>query len=151
MAKEEKFDQMNDAPESRVRRRQTRRARIEERRANRQAGGLGWLAGLVLIGIGVLYLLYEFGYVAAFSNWWALFLLLPGVGTFSAALGAYRRNGGQWTAAVTIPFVCGLFFLGLTAVFLFDLNYTWLWPLFLIATGLLTIASSLLTKDKSAQ
>lgn len=146
MSKEEKFEQMVAEKDDYVSRRQARR----ERRADRQRGGLGWLAGLVLIAIGAFYFLYEFGYVPALTNWWALFLLLPGVGTLSAALGAYRRNGGQWTTEVTLPFIAGLFFMGLTAVFLFDLNYNWLWPLFLIAAGLLIITSSLLTRDKSA-
>ena len=151
MSKEEKFDQMNDTQDGYVSRRQTRRERIVERRANRQEGGLGWLIGLVFIGIGVFYLLYEFGYVSALQNWWALFLLLPGIGTLSAALGGYRRNGGHWTPEVTLPFIGGLLFLSLTAVFLFDLKYNWLWPLFLIAAGLLLVASSLLTKDKAVK
>lgn len=114
-----------------------------------QAGGFSWLIGLVFIGIGVFYLLYEFGYVNSPTNWWALFLLLPGVGTLSAALSGYRRNGGHWTAEVTLPFIGGLLFLGVTAVFLFELNYGWLLPLFLIAGGLLLMAAPLLTKDKT--
>jgi O-antigen/teichoic acid export membrane protein len=141
---------MDEVQEGYASRRQTRRKRIEERQADRQLGGLGWLAGLVLIGIGVYYLLYEFGYVPVLTNWWALFLLLPAIGTLSAALGAYRRNGGQWTMEVTLPLIGGLLFLGLTAVFLFDLNYSWVWSLFLIAAGLLIVASSLLVKNKSA-
>jgi CubicO group peptidase (beta-lactamase class C family) len=62
---------------------------------NRQAGGLGWIAGLVFVAVGVLYLLQQFDILPTFANWWALFLLLPGVGVLSAALGAYRRSGGQ--------------------------------------------------------
>jgi hypothetical protein len=120
-----------------------RQERIEQRaarRADRQAGGLGWIGGLVLIAIGVLYLLHDYGVLPTLTNWWVLFLLLPGIGTLSAAIGAYRRNGGQWTMEVTGPFIGGLLFLGMTAVFLFDLDYGWLWPLFLIAAGLLLLA-----------
>lgn len=126
-------------------RRQERRA---ARRADRQAGGLGWIGGLVLIGIGMLYLLRDYGVVPTLTNWWALFLLLPGLGTLSAALGAYRRNGGQWTLEVTGPFIGGLLFLGLTAVFFFELNYGWLWPLFLIAAGILLLAAPMLSRSR---
>jgi hypothetical protein len=119
--------------------RQERMARRAERRIDRQAGGLGWMAGLIMIAIGAFYLLHQVGVLPALANWWALFLLLPGVGTLSAALGAYRSNGGRWTPEVTGPFLGGLLFLALTAVFLFGIDYGWLWPLFLIAAGLLLL------------
>lgn len=126
-----------------------RAQRRAARRADRRAGGLGWLAGVLLMGLGVLFLLQNEGIFTQFSNWWALFLLLPAIGTLSAALGAYRRNGGHWTAEVTGPFLGGLLFLGLTAIFLLNLNYTWLWSLFLIAAGLLLIATTLLGRSSA--
>ncbi|MBK8905270.1 MAG: hypothetical protein IPM53_29075 [Anaerolineaceae bacterium] len=129
-------------------RREERIERRAERRADRQAGGLGWFAGLVLIAIGVLYLLHDYGVLPTLTNWWALFLLLPGLGTLSAAIGAYRRNGGQWTMEVTGPFIGGLLFVGMTAVFLFELNYSWLWPLFLIAAGLLLLAAPVIARSR---
>ena len=138
---------VEDHPTSR---RQNRRERITERRANRENGGLGWIGGLILIVIGVLYLLYYAGILPSFSNWWALFLLLPAVGTLSAALSAYRRNDGQWTGEVIGLFLAGLFFLGLTAFFLFGLDYGWLWPFFLIAAGLLLIAGPLLSRGRGS-
>ena len=114
MSDQNKLDGTQDRYTSR---RQERIERRATRRADRQTGGLGWIGGLVLIGIGMLYLLHDYGVVPTLTNWWALFLLLPGLGTLSAALGAYRRNGGQWTLEVTGPFIGGLLFLGLTAVF----------------------------------
>jgi hypothetical protein len=129
--------------------RSERAQRRAARRADRRGGGLGWLAGLLLIGLGALFLLQNEGFLTQFSNWWALFLLLPAIGTLSAALGAYRRNGGHWTAEVTGPFLGGLLFLGLTTVFLLELNYTWLWSLFLIAAGLLLMATTLLGRSSA--
>jgi hypothetical protein len=99
------------------------------------------MVGLVLIAIGALYLLHNYGLLPTFTNWWALFLLLPGLGTLSAALGAYRRHGNLWDIEVLVPFLASLFFLGLTLAFLFDIAYGWLWPLFLIAAGLLILAA----------
>ena len=145
MSDQNKLDETQNEYNSR---RQERIERRAERRADRQAGGLGWFGGLVLITIGVLYLLHDYGVLPTLTNWWALFLLLPGLGTLSAAIGAYRRNGGQWTMEVTGPFIGGLLFLGLTAVFLFDLNYSWLWPLFLIAAGLLLLAAPMLSRSR---
>ncbi|HEX6383589.1 MAG TPA: hypothetical protein VF177_02860 [Anaerolineae bacterium] len=149
MSDQAKFEEENEVQDRYTSRRQERSERRAERRASRQAGGLGWLVGLVFIAIGVLYLLQDTGIMPALTNWWALFLLLPAVGTLSAALGAYRRNGGHWTADVTGPFLGGLLFLGLTAVFLFGLNFGWLWPLFLIAAGLLLLAGPLLGRTAS--
>jgi hypothetical protein len=128
-------------------RRQERRERRAQRRADREAGGLGWMAGLVLMAIGVLYLLHNAGILLAFTNWWALFILLPGFGTLSAALGAYQRNGRHWTGEVTGLFLGGLLFVALTAVFLFNLSYSWLWPLFLIAAGLFLLFRPALSHD----
>ncbi|MBE2222608.1 MAG: hypothetical protein IAF02_13760 [Anaerolineae bacterium] len=123
-------------------RRQERRERRAVRRADRQAGGWGWISGLILIAIGLFYLLQPTGFLPNFTNWWALFLLLPAVGVLSAALGAYRRNGGQWTGEVTGLFLGGLLFLGITAVFLFNLDFSWFTPLFLIAAGLLLLIAA---------
>ncbi len=124
-------------------------SRQQERREDRQAGGLGWIGGFVLIAVGVFFLLQTVGFLpnlTNLANWWALFLLLPAVGTLSAALGAYRRNGGHWTPEVTGPFLGGLLFLGIAAIFLFNLDFGWFVPLFLIAAGLFLLFSPRLTK-----
>lgn len=127
-------------------RRAARRDRIEERRATRRSGGLEWLVGLVLIGIGAGYLLHNAGYLPAFDNWWALFMLLPAVGLMSAALGAYRNNGGEWTSQVILLLVGGLMCVGFTAILLFELSFGWYLPLFLIGGGLLLLAVPFLTR-----
>ena len=127
-------------------RRRERLARRAARRADRQAGGVSWLIGFFFIAIGTLFLLANAGIIPAFANWWALFMLLPAVGVLSAALGAYRRNGGHWTPEVAGLLVGGLLFVGLTAVFLFGLDYGLLVPLFLIAAGLLLLAGPVLSR-----
>lgn len=137
MSQQEKFEKV-EVPEDGYPSRRERRA---QRRAARQSGGFGWFIGLLLIVIGGLYLLQDMGYLPTFTNWWALFLLLPGVGVLSAAISAYRQNGGHWTTEVMGLFLGSLLFFGITAVFLFELNYGWLLPVFLIAAGLLLLFS----------
>ena len=147
MSEQDKFEKV-EVPDDGYTSRRERRA---QRRAARQAGGLGWFAGLILIVMGTLYLLNEAGYLPSFTNWWALFILLPGVGVLSAAIGAYRQNGGHLTGEVIGLFLGSLLFLGITAVFLFELNFSWFWPLFLIGAGLLLIAAPLFRKEKVTQ
>lgn len=147
MSDQTKLEQLDEKQGDYTSPRQERRERRAQRRTGREAGGAGWMVGLVFIAIGLLYMLHNAGILPHFTNWWALFLLLPGFGTLSAALGAYQGNGGQWTAEVTGPFLGGLLFVGLTAVFLFNLNFNWLWPLFLIAAGLLLLFRSTFSHD----
>jgi hypothetical protein len=116
--------------------RRQRIERREERRAEREAGGFSWMIGLILIVIGGLYLLQETGILPGFTNWWALFMLLPAAGVFSAAVGAYRRSGGQLTPEVIGLLVGSLLFVAMTGFFLFGVSFTWFVPLFLIAAGL---------------
>lgn len=145
MSSKETLQQENDQYAA-ASRRQGRYARRAMRRVDRQVGGLRWLVGFVLIAIGVLYLLSNTGLIPAFANWWALFLLLPAAGIFSAALGAYHRNGERWSPQVSGLLISGLLFTGLTAVYFFGLSYGWLVPLFLIAAGLLLLAGPLILR-----
>lgn len=144
MSIKDKFEETEGTHAVPMSRRQARWQRRAERRASRYDGGLGWLAGLILIGIGGLYLLNEFDVLPELTNWWALLLLLPAVGILSAALGTFRHNGGRWTPAVVMPLLGSVLLAGLAAAFLFGFDYGWLWPLFLIAGGLMLLAGQLL-------
>jgi hypothetical protein len=136
----------DDGQAANTSRRQERIERREERRAEREAGGFGWMIGLILIAIGGLYLLQEFGFLPGLTNWWALFMLLPAAGVFSAAIGAYRRSGGQLTSEVIGLLVGSLLFLVMTGFFLFGVSFTWFVPLFLIAAGLLILFGPMLAR-----
>lgn len=119
--------------------RQRRRARRAALRADRAAGGWGWVSGLLLIGLGALFLLQNYGFFTEFSNWWALFLLLPAAGSFSAARGTYQREGSQWTQRSIGLLLSTLLILGLMVVFLFNLNLSFFGPVLLIGAGLLVL------------
>ncbi len=94
------------------------------------------LGGLILLGLGVIFLLRNLGVDLPFiGNWWALFILIPAMGSFDRAWRSYQRNGGRLTSEVTGPFV-GAMALSLVAVtFLFDMRWRIMLPVFLILTG----------------
>jgi len=144
MSVQDKYEEKIDNQDGSYSRRQARLERRAERRASRHAGGLGWLVGVILIAIGGLYLLNEFGVLTKLTNWWALFLLLPAVAALSAGVGAYRRNGGRWAPGVVFPLLGSVLLASLSVALLFGFDYGWLWPLFLIAGGLLLLAGQFL-------
>ena len=125
-------------PTDRVSERTERRmARIQlraERRAARYVGGGTWVAGLVLIALGALFMLQNMGALVV-HNAWALLILIPAAGSFATAVGAFRLNGGRMTATVRGSVIGGLILVAITAFFLFDLDLGKWWPVLLILAG----------------
>ncbi len=114
-----------------------------ERRAARYAGGGAWLVGAALIAFGVIILLQNMGMIQL-RNWWALFILIPALGSFATAYGAYRTNGGRLNAMVRGSFMGGLLITAIAIVFLFGLNFSMLLPVILIVAGLSMLLNTLL-------
>jgi hypothetical protein len=96
----------------------------------------GWIAALILIGIGVVLLLQNLG-LAVPHNWWALFLLIPAVAAFMSALRTYNREG-RITRASLAPFAGGVVLVVLAVIFLLELKINWdlIGPIALILIGL---------------
>jgi hypothetical protein len=110
-------------------------------------GRSGWIGGAVLIIIGLAFLAQNFGVPGVvIHNWWAVFLLIPAVTIFGNALDAYVENGNQFSSKVISSGVMSILFLGLAAVFLFDLDLGMLWPVFLIGMGLLLLFRGMVRK-----
>ena len=93
------------------------------------------VGGLVLIGLGVFFLLNSLGIIDNSFNWWAIFILMPGIGLIASIFTFYMRNGyvpsemrGKGLGGVMILLV-GL-------IFLFDMDWGQVWPLFLIVPGI---------------
>lgn len=90
--------------------------------------------GIVLIGLGVIFLLQNYG-LFYIGNWWALFILLGTAGAWGSAWHIYQNNGNRITSAVSGAFIGGLFPLTVALIFLFNLNWGVMWPVFLIIAG----------------
>ena len=110
-----------------------REQRREERRARR--GKNSWIGGAVLILIGVVLLLQNFGGMAL-QNWWALFILIPALGAFANAWRTYQEAGGHLTGAARSSLLGGFILTMVAAIFLFNLNWTLLGPILLILAGI---------------
>ncbi len=103
-------------------------------RAERHAArGGGWMAGAVLIILGVFFLLENTDTIGL-HNWWALFILIPAVASFESAWAAYTRHGA-WTAAAMGPLVSGSILTLVALSFLLDWSTGLLFPLALIVGG----------------
>jgi len=74
-----------------------RAPRRAERRAARYAGGGALIGGVALIAFGVIVMLQNMGLVQL-HNWWALFILIPALGSFATEVASrkYIRNSSIW-------------------------------------------------------
>jgi len=116
----------------------------EPERERRHGGSEGWVAGAVLLALGLIFLLNNLGlFSMRLNNWWALFILIPAVGSFSTAYQMYRKNGGHMTEAVRGPLIGGLILTTVTLVFLLGLSWGVIWPVFLIIIGVGALLTAL--------
>jgi hypothetical protein len=113
----------------------SRREERHMRREARRQGGSPLIGGLVLIALGLIFLLQNFGGMYL-QNWWALFILIPAVGAFSNTWRVYQETGGHLTAPARGSLIIGLVLSMVTAIFLFNLNWSLLGPALLILAGI---------------
>ena len=88
----------------------------------------------LLIVVGLVLLAQNFG-ISTLNNWWALFILIPAVGALANAWRAYSAAGGHLTGSARGSLIGGLILLMVTAVFLFNLNWSLLGPILIILAG----------------
>jgi len=123
-------------------RRAERRAWREQRRAGRWSRGYGWTGGALLILLGVIFLLRNFGLVYPF-NWWALFILIPAFGAFGAAWTSYSQTG-RLGAPARGALIGGTVLTLIAAAFLFNLNWGLALPVLLILAGIAIVVNLML-------
>ncbi len=114
-----------------------RQQRRDERDARRMMRGTP-VGGIVIIAIGVIFLLGNFG-VRVPAHWWAVFLLIPAVGLLVTAILFYRVDGAL-TGRAMGPLVGGILLLAMALAIFFGLNWGLFWPIVLIAVGAAIIA-----------
>ncbi len=101
-----------------------------------------WIPGLILIGIGVIFLLNNLtGF--QINNWWALFILIPAVSSLGNALRVYR-NTGRLGDDGRGSLIGGLIMLLVASTFLFSWNWAYIWPAFLVIGGIGLLMGALL-------
>jgi hypothetical protein len=123
----------NTTPESKDRF-QTRRQRMEERRAARGSRfGGSWIGGAILIFLGVMILLQNYTSINV-ENWWALFILIPALGAFGSAWRAYQIDG-KLSSPARASLIFGFLLTMVTAIFLLELDWGILGPVLLLLAG----------------
>jgi hypothetical protein len=100
------------------------------------SGSNNWTWGLALVLIGALFLLNNLGitYIRAY-NWWAVFILAPGLNMLAQAYSRYQ-DAGRFTRGARRAGLVGFFLVALAFSFLFNLSWAMLGPAFLILAGL---------------
>jgi len=117
-------------------RRETRRQRREERLADPSRAGT-WVVGVILIVLGGMFLMRNIGtFDFPLNNWWALFILIPAVGSFENALRLYRNAGNQFDVRARSALLIGIFLTFITIMFLFDISWTFVGPILIILVGI---------------
>jgi hypothetical protein len=111
----------------------TRQEERRERREMRWGRGGPWVGGLVLIAIGLIFLLKNYG-VPVPENWWAIFLFIPAAGALATAWNSYQREGRLNAGALGAGIV-GVVLAVLGVSFLLGFDWSQLWPVILIAIG----------------
>ena len=104
-----------------------------------------WL-GIALIAMGVLFLVQNYlGY--ELRNWWALFILIPAIGSFTSAWHVWRS--GASAPAAGGSFTMGIVFTAVALVFLLDLPWGRIWPIFIIVAGIGLLLPGLVGRERS--
>jgi hypothetical protein len=113
--------------------------------AMRYSGWSGAWLGVALIAMGLFFLVQNYlGY--QLRNWWALFILIPAYGSFIAAWHSWRSRAGAYAAAGSLTM--GILFTAVAAIFLLDLPWGRVWPVFIILAGIGMLLPALVTRRR---
>ena len=105
---------------------------VEETQSSRDNNS--WMAGVAIIAVGIIFLVSNFTDFYL-NNWWAIFILIPGLYSFAKAW-SMRKEDGRWSNRARGSLIGGLAITLVAAIFLFGLDWGKVWPLFLILGGI---------------
>jgi hypothetical protein len=106
----------------------------------------GWVAGLILIVLGVVFMLQSAGIMV--GNWWTIFIFIPALVSFYNSFRAWRKDG-RFSAAASGSFTGGLLLTTVGTILALGLDWSKAWPAILIAIGLGLILGSVLGRGKA--
>jgi len=98
----------------------------------------GMMSGLIMIAIGIIFLVAQYTNFH-FNNWWALFILIPVFAAWGRAFSIFRESG-EITEEATQAVTGSLFPLFVALIFLFNMDWGRVWPVFIILAGLSALA-----------
>lgn len=107
----------------------------------RHRNDFGWVGGVVLIALGVVFMAQQYGLVT--GNWWAIFIYLAAFANFANMVRSWRKDG-RFGSAATGSLVGGLLLTTIASIFMFNLRWDIWWPAVLITIGIGIVAGSLL-------
>lgn len=110
---------------------------VEIHHGRRRSSGILW--GLILITLGGLFLLKQLTNFEL-ENWWALFILIPAIGSFSSAWAAFQHND-RFNEGVRSGISSGLIMTTVVVIFLLGLDWFFWWPLMVIVPALTFVFS----------
>jgi hypothetical protein len=115
-------------------RRETRRQCIADRNI---AGANPWIIGSILIVLGGVFLMDNLGWsFFHFTNWWALFILIPVIGAAQRAFHLFQKAENQLTPQVIGSIFIAVFFTLLMLSLMFSIRLTIVGPILFIFAGL---------------
>jgi hypothetical protein len=112
----------------------------EPQHTSRKEYPWGW--GIILILLGVFFMSRETGLIGRQFHWWAFFIFLPAIGSFTAAWNAIHQSG-RFNAAARSALGSGLVISTVAFIFLYGLDWGIWWPLMVIAAGIAFILGGL--------
>jgi uncharacterized membrane protein YjjP (DUF1212 family) len=118
-------------------------SKLEERRKSQNREP--WFVGVILILVGVLFLIQKTTGMN-FNNWWALFILIPTVESFTRAWQAIQSADGRVTSSARSSLIGGLVLTTVTAILFFDLDWVIFGPVLLIVAGMGVLLNAVLPK-----
>jgi cation transport ATPase len=107
----------------------------QPRRRRERSESSNWIVGVVFITLGLLFLLSNVLDVSFVTNWWAVFILIPALYSLNRAWQSYRQHG-RLTSRGRSSLVGGLLVLTVALIFLLNLDWGIVWPVFIIIVGL---------------
>jgi hypothetical protein len=114
----------------------------DERRLERDQRDSGWnaapIGGLIVIAVGVIFLLGNFGLDLP-PRWWAIFILVPAAASLVSAVRLYNVDGRLSSRAGGAA-TGGVLMLAVALILYLDLDWGKFWPVLVIIVGVGIVA-----------